>query len=137
MRVIVTRVIISSWEGIAMPADTSRNRREVLGALAGASLAAALPANAAPQGERSGDMIYRVFGRTGIKVSAIGLGGSHVGSPADENDGIRIVRTAIDRGITFLDNCWDYHDGKSEIRMGNALRDGYRDKVFLMTKIDG
>src|SRR5580700_5466722 len=119
-----------------MPSDNNRNRREVLGALAGASLAA-IPASAAPQGERSGDMLYRTFGRTGIKVSAIGLGGSHVGSPADENDGIRIVRTAIDRGMTFLDNCWDYHDGKSEVVMGKALRDGYREKIFLMTKFDG
>lgn len=50
---------------------------------------------------------------------------------------IRIIRTAVDRGINFLDNCWDYNEGASEIRMGKALRDGYRDKVFLMTKIDG
>jgi len=117
-----------------MGSDSSCNRREVLGALAGASLAA-LPAAAAAS-EHS-DMIYRTFGRTGIRVSAIGLGGAHVGSPADENDGIRIVRTAIDRGITFMDNCWDYHDGKSEVVMGKALRDGYREKVFLMTKFDG
>ena len=117
-----------------MESDSSCNRREVLGALAGASLAA-LPAAAAAS-EHS-DMIYRTFGRTGIRVSAIGLGGAHVGSPADENDGIRIVRTAIDRGITFMDNCWDYHDGKSEVVMGKALRDGYREKVFLMTKFDG
>src|SRR5437764_15448914 len=82
-------------------------------------------------------MIYRTFGQTGIQVSAIGLGGSHVGSPADENEGIRIVRTAIDSGMTFMDNCWDYHDGKSEVVMGKALRDGYRQKVFLMTKFDG
>ena len=120
-----------------MPSDSSRNRREVLGALAGASLAAALPAGAAPPDERSGDMIYRTFGRAGIKVSALGLGGSHIGSPRDENDGIRIVRSAVDRGITFMDNCWDYHDGKSEVVMGKALRDGYRQKVFLMTKFDG
>jgi len=117
-----------------MADDSGCNRREVLGALAGASLAAALPAAA---DERTGDMIYRTFGQAGIKVSAIGLGGSHIGSPADENDGIRIVRTAIDRGITFMDNCWDYHDGKSEVVMGKALRDGYREKVFLMTKFDG
>jgi aryl-alcohol dehydrogenase-like predicted oxidoreductase len=118
-----------------MGTDSSCNRREVLGALASASLAAALPAGATAS--ETGDMIYRTFGRTGIKVSAIGLGGSHVGSPADENVGIRIVRTAIDRGITFMDNCWDYHDGKSEVVMGKALRDGYREKVFLMTKFDG
>jgi aryl-alcohol dehydrogenase-like predicted oxidoreductase len=119
-----------------MRSDGNCNRREVLGALAGASLAVALPASAATS-DHSGAMIYRTFGRTGIKVSAIGLGGSHVGSPADENDGIRIVRTAIDRGITFMDNCWDYHGGKSEVVMGKALRDGYREKVFLMTKFDG
>jgi aryl-alcohol dehydrogenase-like predicted oxidoreductase len=83
-------------------------------------------------------MIYRVLGSTGEKVSAIGVGGWHLGSEkVDEQLSIRIVRTAIDRGINFLDNCWDYNEGASEIRMGKALRDGYRDKVFLMTKIDG
>ncbi len=119
-----------------MKSESNCNRREVLGALAGASLAAAVPASAAAS-EPSGGMIYRTFGRTGIKVSAVGLGGSHIGSPPDENEGIRIVRMAIDRGITFMDNCWDYHDGKSEVVMGKALRDGYRQKVFLMTKFDG
>jgi aryl-alcohol dehydrogenase-like predicted oxidoreductase len=78
-----------------------------------------------------------VLGRTGEKVSAIGLGGHHIGRPSDPAEGIRIIRSAIDRGITFLDNCWDYHDGESERRMGNALRDGYRARVFLMTKFDG
>jgi predicted aldo/keto reductase-like oxidoreductase len=85
---------------------------------------------------RQGDMIYRQLGHTGEKVSAIGLGGFHIGNPP-EAEGIRIIRTAIDRGITFMDNCWDYHDGDSEKRMGKALQDGYRAKVFLMTKIDG
>ena len=82
-------------------------------------------------------MIYRTLGRTRERVSAIGLGGFHIGIPESENEAIRIMRTAIDEGITFMDNCWDYHEGKSEVRMGKALRDGYRDKVFLMTKIDG
>ncbi|HEX6557976.1 MAG TPA: aldo/keto reductase [Longimicrobiales bacterium] len=83
-------------------------------------------------------MLYRTLGRTGEKVSAIGLGGSHLGLPAVSEDlSIRIVRNAIERGITFLDNSWDYNEGKSERRMGRALRDGYREKVFLMTKIDG
>lgn len=82
-------------------------------------------------------MLYRTLGRTGEKVSAIGLGGFHAGTPRDEQDSLRLIRTAIDRGVTFMDNCWDYLDGASEIRMGKALRDGYRDKVFLMTKIDG
>jgi aryl-alcohol dehydrogenase-like predicted oxidoreductase len=82
-------------------------------------------------------MIYRPLGRTGEKVSAIGLGGFHIGSQKDEQESIRIIRGAIDRGITFLDNCWDYHDGGSELRMGKALAGGYRRKVFLMSKIDG
>jgi aryl-alcohol dehydrogenase-like predicted oxidoreductase len=86
---------------------------------------------------RSGDMIYRTLGKTGERVSAIGLGGSHIGRPKEEQEAIRIIRTAIDRGITFMDNCWDYADGKCESWMGDALRDGYRQKVFLMTKFDG
>src|SRR4029077_2249540 len=79
---------------------------------------------------------YRRLGRTGEMVSLIGLGGFHLGRPADEQETIRIVRTAVDNGINFLDNCWDYNGGASEIRMGKALRDGYRDSAFLMTKID-
>jgi aryl-alcohol dehydrogenase-like predicted oxidoreductase len=83
-------------------------------------------------------MPCRVLGATGEKVSAIGLGGWHLGlKHVDEPLSIRIVRGAIDRGISFMDNCWDYNDGASETRMGKALRDGYRNKVFLMTKIDG
>ena len=84
------------------------------------------------------DMPYRVLGRTGEQVSALGLGGWHLGfKDVDEHLSIRIVRSAIDRGINFMDNCWDYNGGASESRMGKALRDGYRQKVFLMTKIDG
>ncbi|MBJ6751511.1 aldo/keto reductase [Geomonas anaerohicana] len=83
-------------------------------------------------------MIYRTLGSTGEKVSAIGVGGWHLGLPrVSEAESIRLVRVAIDRGITFMDNCWDYNDGASELRMGKALKDGYRDRVFLMTKIDG
>lgn len=83
-------------------------------------------------------MLYRTLGHTGEKVSAIGLGGWHLGlSHVDEALSIRIVRSAIDRGITFMDNSWDYNEGISEERMGKALRDGYRNKVTLMTKIDG
>ena len=82
-------------------------------------------------------MIYRKLGRTGERVSAIGLGGFHLGLAKDSGEAVRIVRSAIDRGINFLDNCWDYHAGESERRMGAALRDGYRDQVFLMTKFDG
>src|SRR5712671_7026371 len=86
----------------------------------------------------SDKMPYRLLGRTGARVSAIGLGGWHIGlKTISEAQSIRLIRAAIDRGITFLDNSWDYNEGASEIRMGNALRDGYRQKVFLMTKIDG
>ena len=83
-------------------------------------------------------MLYRTLGRTGVQVSAIGMGGFHIGLKALSDDAsIRLIRSAIDRGITFLDNSWDYNEGRSEILMGKALKDGYRDKVFLMTKIDG
>ena len=80
---------------------------------------------------------YRILGHTGEKVSVVGLGGFHIIKKNSEDESIRIVRTAIDNGINFLDNCWDYNNGLSEIRMGKALRDGYRQKAFLMTKIDG
>jgi len=83
-------------------------------------------------------ILSRELGRTGEQVSAIGLGGWHLGLPqVSEQLALRIVRRAIDAGVTFMDNSWDYNGGASEIRMGTALRDGYREKVFLMTKIDG
>ena len=84
-----------------------------------------------------GEMIYRPLGRTGERVSVIGLGGHHIGRQKDPQESLRLIRAAIDGGVTFMDNCWDYHDGDSEVRMGKGLRDGYREKVFLMTKIDG
>jgi aryl-alcohol dehydrogenase-like predicted oxidoreductase len=83
-------------------------------------------------------MPYRTLGHTGERVSAIGLGGWHLGlKTVDEDLAIRIIRSAVDRGINFMDNSWDYNDGASEKRMGRALKDGYRDRVLLMTKIDG
>ena len=85
----------------------------------------------------SPNMLYRELGHTGERVSAIGFGGYHLGLMQDPDASIRLLRAAIDRGITFMDNCWDYNGGISEVRMGQALRDGYRQKVFLMTKIDG
>ncbi|MBV9385379.1 MAG: aldo/keto reductase [Chroococcidiopsidaceae cyanobacterium CP_BM_ER_R8_30] len=86
---------------------------------------------------RSGEMLYKTLGRTGEKVSVLGLGGFHIGTQKDEQESIRIIRSAIDGGINFMDNSWDYNNGDSEIRMGKALQGGYRQKVFLMTKIDG
>ncbi len=81
---------------------------------------------------------YRDFGSTGERVSCIGVGGWHLALPdVDEKLATRIVRTAIERGINFMDNSWDYNKGESEKRLGNALREGYREKAFVMTKIDG
>ena len=112
------------------------NRREFvkMAVVAGTTLAAAPELWSA---ETKNELPLRPLGRTGEKVSAIGLGGYHIGLQRDEELSLRIIRSAIDRGITFMDNCWDYNDGVSEVRMGKALRDGYRQKVFLMTKIDG
>src|SRR5215471_4289599 len=107
-------------------------RRDFMEIFLGAAAATVLQSQT-----RSGDMIYRTLGKTGERVSAIGLGGSHIGRPATEQEAIRIIRSAIDRGITFMDNCWDYANGKCETWMGNGLRDGYRQKIFLMTKFDG
>jgi len=105
------------------------NRREALGLLAVAGIATT--AKGAPV-----EIPLRPLGKTGEKVSAIGLGGAHLGR-GDADSATRVCRNAIDRGITFMDNCWDYGNGECERRMGNALRDGYRQKVFLMTKFDG
>ena len=82
-------------------------------------------------------MPMRQLGKTGVSVSMVGLGGFHIGMQKEEAESIRLIRSALDRGINFLDNCWDYNEGKSEERMGKALKDGYRDKAFVMTKLDG
>jgi uncharacterized protein len=104
--------------------------------VAGAAAAGAARLGVA-QETRANGIPYRTLGRTGEKVSLVGVGGAHLGGLHDEQEAIRIVRTALDSGINFMDNSWDYSDGKSEERMGKALRDGYREKAFLMTKIDG
>jgi predicted aldo/keto reductase-like oxidoreductase len=112
-------------------------RREFLGAMLTTSLLARV---AGPDLWAAGDengIPYRKLGRTGERVSLVGLGGYHIGMQSDEQASIKIIRTALDGGINFLDNCWDYNGGNSEIRMGKALHDGYRQKAFLMTKIDG
>lgn len=97
------------------------------------------PANLLPAlpSTRRGDMLYHTLGQTKEEVSALGVGGFHIGKPKEEKESIQIIRSAIDRGINFMDNSWDYNNGISEVRMGKALRDGYRSKVFLMTKYDG
>ncbi len=99
----------------------------------GTDLFAAISSTAAQDG-----IARRTLGRTGAQVSIVGIGGYHLGvSGVSEQEAVRIVRTALDSGINFLDNCWDYNGGLSEQRMGRALEGGYRQKAFLMTKIDG
>src|SRR5437868_4034763 len=110
------------------------DRREFMKTAAAASVLTSLTETIAVGAD---SVPQRTLGRTGEKVSIVGLGGHHIGRPKDEQLGIRIIRTALDNGVNFLDNCWDYNDGQSEIRMGKALRVGYRQKAFLMTKIDG
>jgi hypothetical protein len=121
----------------------SFDRRGFMGsAVAAAAFGGAAQAQSTiprPTETRTGDMLYRSFGKTGETVSVLGVGGSHIGQIPDEDLAIRIVRTAVDRGVNFMDNSWDYNEGtgRDELRMGKALRDGYRQKVFLMTKVDG
>jgi uncharacterized protein len=90
-------------------------------------------------GTLRGEMLYRPLGTTGAEVSVIGMGGSHLGQAAvDEDTAIRLIHEGLDRGINFLDNAWDYNEGRSEERVGKALaQGGYRQKAFVMTKIDG
>jgi aryl-alcohol dehydrogenase-like predicted oxidoreductase len=113
--------------------DTKKpNRREILEVAGMAWLAGQTGSAAGTEVQR------RPLGKTGETVSCMGLGGAHIGSPGlPPAEATRLIREAIDRGLTFMDNSWDYNGGESEIRMGNALRDGYRQKAFLMTKYDG
>jgi uncharacterized protein len=120
-------------------------RRDFLKTATAAGVAAAIPttaqttppAAASVKLPESPDMLYRELGTTGQRVSAIGMGGHHIGRQKESSESIQLIHAGIDRGINFMDNCWDYNDGISEVRMGQALRNGYRQKVFLMTKMDG
>src|SRR5947208_5394402 len=116
--------------------DPGVSRREFLGMTAASLLIAGRFSDAGKRDGKNG-IPHRTLGHTGESVSLVGLGGYHLGKQSDPDESIRIIRTGIDEGINFLDNCWDYNDGESEIRMGRALRDGYRQRAFLMTKIDG
>ena len=127
------------WEGsdrIKQEKESGVTRRAFLEMGVAATLAAGAD-KLAWSAETKGTVPRRTLGRTGEKVSMVGLGGYHIGSQKDEQESIRIIRTALDNGMSFLDNCWDYNGGESEVRMGKALRDGYRQKAFVMTKIDG
>src|SRR5580658_989828 len=112
-------------------------RRRFLGFAAATMINAGIDGQAWGTDTKSG-VSTPTLGHTGEKVSMVGIGGYHLARPGvDIDESIRIVRTGLDQGINFLDNCWDYNNGESEVRMGKALRDGYRQKAFLMTKIDG
>jgi aryl-alcohol dehydrogenase-like predicted oxidoreductase len=116
--------------------DDSISRRGFLGLVAASFLLAHAGQQSLRSDSRNG-IPYRSLGRCKEKVSLVGLGGYHLGNQEDPQESIRIIRTGLDEGVNFLDNCWDYNGGESEVRMGNALRDGYRQKAFLMSKIDG
>lgn len=126
-------------------ADFSFNRREFIKAgLAGVCLAGIAEVPAALAGEPSGSLMsnsggipLRPLGDTGVKVSILCLGGHHIGRIPEDGEAVRLVRYAIDNGVTFIDNAWEYHHGRSEKIVGTALKDGYRDKAFIMTKIHG
>jgi uncharacterized protein len=115
------------------------DRREFLGqaGLAGATVLAGAVAWSAPieLSDTGPDRIpKKPFGKTQEKLSIIGLGGYTLGQAPSYEEAERIVHEAVDAGVTFFDNAWDYHQGKSEEWMGKALK-GRRDKVFLMTKV--
>jgi len=111
-------------------------RRDFIRGAAAAALIASLGEGVGVAGETAG-IPFRRLGNTGAKVSLLGIGGAHLSFGPSEAEAIEIVRTAMDHGVNFLDNSWDYTNGQAEIRMGKALRDGYRDRAYLMTKIDG
>lgn len=124
--------------------SSSLNRRQLLKRLGLAGslmalggpgrLAGALAADGAPFGTATGEIPLRPLGKTGVKVSAMCFGGAHWGHNPDEAEAIRILHEAIDAGMTFLDNAWEYHGGRSEELMGKGLQ-GKRQQVFLMTKV--
>ena len=127
---------LAAWSGF-WATSSAAEAGESTGADASADGGRRAGPSTVPAQTREGDMLYRTLGRNGPRISALGVGGYHIGQLEEKEESIRLIRTAIDRGITFMDNSWDYHAGKSEEWMGAALKDGYRDKVLLMTKLDG
>ena len=114
-------------------------RREFLGGVAALSIVSAAGVGGPTESmDANSEIPLRTLGKTGQKVSCIGMGGYHLGQPKLTGaDAVNLFHAAVDRGITFSDNSWDYNEGESEKRVGKALKGGYRDKVFVMTKFDG
>ena len=113
---------------MAATSVVSANSKEISSSTASGEL------TAGPTGG-AGDMIYRKFGSTDAHISAIGVGGHHLGDVPTLDEAVQLVHEAVDAGVTFFDNAWEYYNGKTETILGRALRDGRRDKVFLMTKV--
>jgi uncharacterized protein len=114
--------------------NAETTRRQFLGAVGASALAEEVLAQTSSSSATG--LPTRVLGRTGVRVSILGIGGAHAGRIKDENEAIRLIHTAIDEGMTFMDNAWEYNKGRSEEIMGKALKmDGYRNKAFLMTKV--
>jgi aryl-alcohol dehydrogenase-like predicted oxidoreductase len=130
--------ILSASGAAAGQAADARPRQNLITEPTSKTAAARIPRVTHP-GTLRGEMLYRELGSTGEHVSVIGMGGSHLGqADLPEEEAIRLIHEGLDRGITFLDNCWDYNEGRSEERVGKALaQGGYRQKAFVMTKIDG
>jgi len=112
-------------------------RRHFIQGMTAAGILNSLHLQALPTSETRNGVPYRKLGRTSETVSLIGMGGAHLGRGISESEAIQLIRSGIDQGLNFMDNSWDYNNGDSEIRMGKALQNGYRQKVFLMTKLDG
>src|SRR3954470_20727088 len=128
-----------AWSPTTMSDHTQNpSRREFIQAGAATVAAASLMGSARAAEKNDGGVPLRPLGRTGQNVTMICLGGHHSTKHEQEKESIRLIQRAVDEGIRFMDNCWDYHDGVAEERMGKALAEGgRRDKVFLMTKVCG
>jgi uncharacterized protein len=128
-----------SLKGGALEQNEDQKNVESMPTVFSATATAARIPRIGRPGTKRGEMLYRQLGSTGEQVSVIGLGGSHLGQPqVPEDEALRLIHEGMDRGINFLDNAWDYNEGRSEERVGKALsQGGYRNKAFVMTKIDG
>jgi predicted aldo/keto reductase-like oxidoreductase len=130
-------ILSGNYQANAQASDANSKQPQPA-ASSSAAAAARIPRVQSP-GDKRGEMLYRPLGSTGESVSVIGMGGSHLGlATVTEDEAIRLIHQALERGINFLDNSWDYNEGRSEMRVGKALSQaGYRQKAFVMTKIDG
>src|SRR5690606_15758149 len=131
------RTILTPTLEESIMAPTHPSRRDFMKGSLATLAAAGMAHHAFAQSTNEAGIPTRPLGKTGVQVSILGLGGHHIGQIKDDQESIDFIRYAIDNGVTFLDNAWEYHDGRSEDLMGRALLNGYRDKAFLMTKHHG